>query len=458
MARGLVRGTVLTDIANAIRFQNGRDEDYLPMDMAGAVARLDGTREGEGAQRPYKGLGKGMIRDADLRDIADAIRTQNGLETTYRPDEMAQAIRDLVFVKEPRARGLLLDDGTLEITYLADATSPSGSQVQKVYDVGDASFNIGSPPAWYKDTQLIDRVRIDQSMVDCEREDYSFWFYMLDRIREVRGLENLAHARTADYLFGGCKELDSIYAPAGYVTPIERAGSLFSSSYRIVGGTGCNAGESAKLDALKLGEDGVLTDPEDDRRAWLYEWLYDDGELVVTTVSDPDGGRTLLAGGRICVNCRYASEFAYHHHYLASSVRVVRIADDVRGCSAEKCLNRWFYKFDALGEVQGLANLGNVVNIRYLFGYCGAIDQVDLRGFDPSKLVEVSYCFYNCKALTTILADAGWQLPDGVEGASVFTGDTLLEGGAGFGYSSMKTNYKYFCIDSAETPGYLTAG
>ena len=96
MAVGTIQRSVLTDIANAIRAQNGGAGTYLPSEMAAAVLALDGTKAGTPFQA-VAGSGTGVISDAVFDGIADAIRAQNGLSETYKPSEMAPAILALVW-------------------------------------------------------------------------------------------------------------------------------------------------------------------------------------------------------------------------------------------------------------------------------------------------------------------------------------------------------------------------
>lgn len=81
--------------------------------MAVAVAALDGMNAGN-ATTATLGTATGVIGESVFSDIADAIRGRNGLETTYKPGEMAQAIRDLVCDVGLKPRALLLSDETLE--------------------------------------------------------------------------------------------------------------------------------------------------------------------------------------------------------------------------------------------------------------------------------------------------------------------------------------------------------
>ena len=89
----------------------------------------------------------------------------------------------------------------------------------------------------------------------------------------------------------------------------------------------------------------------------------------------------------------------------------------------------------------------------------GVLTTIDFRGFDPSTLTDLFYTFSGCSKLTTILADASWALPSsGITGSQCFYScSTSLVGGNGTAWASNKTAYTYFRIDTASTPGYITA-
>ncbi len=61
--------------------------------------------------------------------------------------------------------------------------------------------------------------------------------------------------------------------------------------------------------------------------------------------------------------------------------------------------------------------------------------------------------------LTTIYADSTWALPSsGISGPQCFYScSTSLAGGNGAVWTSSKTGCAYLRIDSASTPGYITA-
>lgn len=82
----------ITDIANAICFQRGDGELFKPCEMAAAVAALDGSYAGGYQPQDYMELESGVLPESVFSDIADAVRGQNGLSTLYAPGEMAAAI------------------------------------------------------------------------------------------------------------------------------------------------------------------------------------------------------------------------------------------------------------------------------------------------------------------------------------------------------------------------------
>ena len=73
----------------------------------------------------------------------------------------------------------------------------------------------------------------------------------------------------------------------------------------LVGQTGYVAPNSAGTAALPFGSSGALTNPAQDQRVWVWEYLYSDGELEITTSSAMSALRVVEASGRICVNAHY---------------------------------------------------------------------------------------------------------------------------------------------------------
>ena len=100
MTVGTVSTKVLTDIANAVRQQNGSDILYTPAQLPAAVAALDGTKAGDGRAEPYMELERGVLSDEVFAKLGDAIRKQNGPRVGRRAEAQGSAARR----RNPRAQ------------------------------------------------------------------------------------------------------------------------------------------------------------------------------------------------------------------------------------------------------------------------------------------------------------------------------------------------------------------
>ena len=458
MTLGKIATSILTDIANALRYKAGVATLYRPSRMAAAVLALDGTDAGNYQAQQYKELEYGLLSSAILEDIADAIRAQNESSDTYEPDEMAQAILDLTFTPVPRA--LLLDDGTMELCYRKNAKSALGT-VEQAFVIDPAGYSSASSRPYYSVRAQVTKVVIDSSFANVGLTNGSYLFDSFSAMTEVEGFEYLSGMTSAAQMFSGCTKLETIYATSFDNTGLS-ASMMFYGCVRLVGGAdGACPTNSSGASVCKLGSGGVLTDPSADARTWFWAHFYDDGGAVITASSTPDASRTLVASGRICATAKYNalgftpwdSNTATNRSLLTS----VAFASDMAGYAATG-LRYMFYNCSNLAAVSGLSNLANVGDMEYAFSSCTSLVTLDFRGFDPSSLTDLFYTFAGCTALTTIYADSTWALPaSGISGSQCFYRCTSLVGGAGTAWSSSNTGYAYMRIDTASTPGYLTA-
>lgn len=462
MAVGTVSTRILTDIANAIRYQAGIATTYKPREMAAAVSALDGTDAGDYQAQPYMALESGVLPESVFSDIADAIRGQNGLSTLYQPGDMAAAILALEWDVGYKIRGLLLDDGTFEINYYERRTSVTGGRIVQVFEIDPAGYSSASARSYDSIKLLVKKVYIDSSIAGLGITNCNYWFNAFSNCTEVRGFENLSGMTSANQMFTSCTSLETIYATSFSNSGL--SGSLmFNSCNRLVGGTdGFVPSTTSGASVCKLGTGGVLTDPNNDSRTWFYAHFYEDGEGVLTATSTPDATRTLRATGRICAIGKYVGlgftpwdgvTGSTHRQYLTSAT----FAADMASFSYLN-LNYLFYSCTNLASVSGLGNLSGVRSMRYTFSSC-SFTMIDFRGFDPSTLTDLFYTFSGCNKLTTIYADSTWALPSsGLTGSQCFYAcSTSLVGGNGTAWASNKTAYTYFRIDTASTPGYITA-
>lgn len=458
MALGTIDRGVLTDIANAIRTQNGGADTYLPSEMAAAVLALDGTRAGTPYQAPATS-GTGVISDAVFDGIADAIRAQNGLAETYTPAEMAPAILALSWDVGVKMRALLLADGTLEFNYRDGRSSDvPGAVILKAWEVEPAGYSSAGARPWDEDKLSVTRAVFDDDFSGGGLSSAAYFFHGFENLVEVDGLEEVSGVTSMNQMFVSCASLETIRAEVfmGYVT----SGSLmFSGCRRLVGGKGYVPEQMDDHDALNFGEDGVLTysDGSGDEREWFRCFLYDDGELVLTAATEPEAGRALVSSGHLCANARYNSvgyQPWYDHRH---DVEKVTVAADM-ATYGHVNTNYWLYGHQSVTEVTGMGNLSGVREMQHTFNSCTGLTAIDLSGLDPSSLEDLAYTFGGCGSLAMIWVDADWALPSsGVSGFQTFYQCTSLVGGAGTTYASSRAGYQYMRIDGVGGAGYLTA-
>ena len=404
----------------------------------------------------------GTVSTSILTDIADAIRGQNGLSTLYQPGDMAAAILALEWDVGLKPRAVLTSLGTLEFNYVDGRHCYSGGVPVNAWEIDPAGYSSASARP-YDDIKLqVRKVVFHPSWAQVGMRNASYLCNSFQSMTEVIGFENLAGITSAGQMFGSCPMLETIYATSFSNSGLS-ASLMFNGCNRLVGGTdGFVPSATSGASVCKLGSGGVLTDPNNDNRHWFYAYYYVDGEGVLTALSSPESGRELRAAGRICAEAKYVGlgftpwdgvTGSTHRQYLTSAT----FAADMAGFSYLN-FQYLFYSCTNLTSVSGLGNLSGVRSMRFMFASC-AMTTLDFRGFDPSTLTDLYYAFSSCSHLTTMYVDSTWALPTGgVSGSQCFYAcPTNLVGGNGTVWASNKTAYTYFRIDTAGTPGYLTS-
>ena len=458
MAMGTIDKGVLTDIANAIRVQNGGTDTYLPSEMAAAVLALDGTKAGAPYQAPPTS-GTGVISDSVFDGIADAIRAHNGFTETYTPSEMAPAILALSWDVGVKIRALLLSDGTLELNYRdGRSSSVPGAVILKAWEVDPAGYASAGARPWDDDKLSVTRAVIDEDMEDSDLASAAYLFHGCENLVEVEGFGHLVTPTNMNQMFVSCASLETIWAESFYGS-VESGTLMFSGCRRLVGERGYVPEQGDDHLNLHFESTGVLTHPDgsEDEREWFRCFLYADGELVLTAATAPEAGRELVSSGRLCANARYNSvgyQPWYDHRH---DVEAVEIASDMAAYDHVNT-NYWLYGHQSITNVTGMGNLHGVREMQHTFNSCSGLTEIDLSGLDPSSLEDLAYTFGGCGSLVTIWADADWALPSsGVSGFQTFYQCASLVGGAGTTYASSRAGYQYMRIDGVGGAGYLTA-
>lgn len=458
MTVGTVSTKILTDIANAIRQQNGTATSYRPREMAAAVSALDGTRAGDPGVEQYKELQTGVLSSKVFDAIGSAIRGQNGLETRYAPADMAAAILALEWDAGLKVRALLLDNGRLEFNYLDGRRSAIGGTILQSFAVDAAGYASADARPWKDIRTEVRTVYLHSSLKAAGIANFAYWFNGFSALRLVLGFENLSGAEDVTQLFTSCSELRTVSASSFDNSKIKKYTSVLYGCSKLVGGTdGFVPSQTSGASVLKLGAGGVLTDPEYDIRTWLNATLFTDGELKIGFAKADTAGREVLASDTLCANAKYTAIQATPWATFGKSVKRVTIAADASRL-ANVNLNYWFYGCSALASVSGMANLRGVARMDHAFNSCSALTELDLRGMSPTALSSMLYTFGACTSLARILVDADWELPSGCTGSATFYNCKAIVGGNGTTYDSKQTTCAMCRIDREGQAGYLTAG
>lgn len=458
MGMGIIGESVLGDIANAIREQNGGSATYRPADMAAAIAALDGTKSGKGATRALGGS-SGVVSDSVFSAIAGAIRGQNRLATKYRPGEMARAIRDLSWDTGLKPRAVLYNGGkNLELNYLDGPQTYYDDTVERSWELSPAGYAKDTDVPWHDCREQITFVRIDPSLAAVSFPDISHWFQGMSSLTNLTGFDHISGATKASQTFSGDSELRSISCDAAYSSSITSASIPFYGCRKLVGGHLTVAKDTSGASAFTTGANGLLVCDGDDARAWARAQLYTNGKLEIDT--GWGGGTTpdVMASGSICVNARYNALGSMPWHEFRDKLMYVVFGSGLSSVEG-LCTDYWFYNTKSSHlYFSGWQNL-RPVSMEFMFNGSVNLESLDLRGLNPSTIKRWNNAFAGMSALTTILVSDSWALPSPLaSSANVFYGDTLLVGGNGTKFSSTKTGANMAVVDRAGQAGYLTAG
>lgn len=344
------------------------------------------------------------------RDIADAIRAQNGLSTQYAPGDMEAAILALTWDVGLKSRAVLSSTGVLEFNYVDRRRMVSGGVPVDAWEVSTTGYSSAGSRPWDAVKLQVKKVVIDSSFAQLGITNCTYWFSGFAGLVEVSGFENLSGITNAQQLFSSCGSLETIYATS-YTNAIMSGSSMFYGCSRLVGGTdGFVPTNTSAGSVCKLGTGGVLTDPNADVRAWCKVFVYDNGYVEFTAAGTTDPLKTLLASGRLCVNAKYKAAGIIPGYDYGTQFRTVVLRSDM-GSFSEINMNYWFYSLTAITSFVGIGNLANVHEMQFAFSACQGVNELDFSGFDPSTLTNLYYCFGGCTALTTIYTDSTWALP-----------------------------------------------
>ncbi|MCH3926261.1 MAG: hypothetical protein LKE27_07485 [Atopobiaceae bacterium] len=457
MAIGIIGQLVFSDIANAIREQNGTSTRYRPLDTAAAILALDDTKAGAAATIDQSSK-KSVITDSVLTSIADAIRAQNGTDTRYLPGEMAQAIRDLVWDVGFKPRAVLYGGGSsLELNYLDGPQVSTGETPEQAWTISLDGCASKEEVPWNGVRSQIAQVSIGSSFAQLTCPDISYWFREMTALETVFYMENISGLQTADQAFYGCSELRSIFCSSPHTSTATSASLAFYGCAKLVGGHLAVAEDIYGAEAFTAEVGGFFASLADDERIMAHSYLGTDGRLLVGLAASATADAT-VAKGTFFANAHYLFSDSLSWYSSSAAISSVEFASDLDGCT-RLSMGHWFQKTASASIAFSGWEYLHPVSAAYMFYGASSLEALDLRGLDPSAIANWWSTFGSMSALRTILVSEGWTLSGTIaNGIGTFSSDTNLVGGNGTACSSSKTTVAMAVIDKEGQPGYLTAG
>ena len=178
--------------------------------------------------------------------------------------------------------------------------------------------------------------------------------------------------------------------------------------------------------------------------AFLNDQYVSDGDLYVTHITCEKG--TVLPK-----NC----SGLFGNYFWSTETIDLSNADT----SNVENMNGMFYDCSRLTSIDlSSFKTSNVKYMTFMFVDCPELTSLDLNSFDTSNVISMLGIFSGCTKLSSIIVSNRWNMDNVTANKYMFDGCTALVGQKGTAYSLDKTDGEYARIDSADAPGYFTAG
>ena len=301
--------------------------------------------------------------------------------------------------QDPQAYAVLTTNNDVEntktLTFYYDDGNSQGENTW-------AFPNPGEEPGWtnYRFNTNITEVVITEDFHNFTPESCYGWFYDLENLTEIKGIENINTSKVTDmgYMFARCSVLRSLDLSSFNTAKVTDMSDMFK---------GCSSLQSLDLSSFNTSE-------------------------VEDMSSMFDGCKSLTSLDLSSFN--------------TAQVKNMRVM--FGSCYALTSLDLSSF------------NTAQVKYMNSMFSGCTALTSLDLSSFNTTMVENMNYMFYVCSTLATILVDKNlWEIKEGASGDNMFADCNSLVGGNGTTYLPEQiTGIQYAIIDGGETnPGYLTS-
>lgn len=459
MGVGRISTRVLTDIANAVRMQNGGTTRYRPTELAAAVEVLDGSKVGDALVAAYPELSEGCVAEGVFSAIATAIRKQNGLDVKYKPGEMAESILALSWKMVAKPRAMLFEDGYLEMNCV-DAVPDGHGATLGVWDLALDGYAFASARPWHAMRSKVTEAYLAPSLGGVAIASAAYWFADMTGLERLQGFEMLGGVADLTRLCSGCSTIYEVLCSGFDSSAVTKADGIFDGCCRLVGSRGYVPTAKDGAGCLNFGEKGALSSGgPTDMRIWVWGALFDDGEVLIQSAKPAAGSRKIVAMSQICAEAHYNAIRAMPWGAYAKQVKSISFGDIMMFDETVWNMDYWFYGCSNLAHAGGFDVLKRVGEMEHTFNGCTGLGYVNLQGVSPDHLTSLFYTFAGCSGLSTIMIDKGWTLPEGVDwsrtaGMETFRGCTSLRGEFAHTLADGTTAGLFLRPDTEEVVGY----
>lgn len=334
-------------------------------------------------------------------------------------------------------------------------------------------LNMGKEePGWSKNASKVNRVVFNSNFAPLRPKTLHAWFKGMSSLKTIEGLENLNTSMTKDMsqmfmgcsslekldlsnfavnvsdatqMFKGCTSLTTIFTENSWTVHFDGDDEMFDNCFRLVGARTYEEGYTdnywansvvgyftptpyaiwcASNATLYFAAPGYMLDVEDN--------IWDSQDIT-----------TLWKGFDVAYSNTIPA------WVLTANEAEHVVFDETFAKVRPRNLSNWFFEFEKMQQIEDLQylNTSEATAARYMF-FKTSLHEVDVNGFDMSKMANTELMFAESVDLTTIWCNNTWKV---FQNAEMFGACTNLKGAVA--YSEGKRDG-----DMANpTTGYFTA-
>jgi len=320
---------------------------------------------------------------------------------------------------------LSADKTTLTFYYDKERTSRSGTTW------GIEEKNKDGDPIWAgfleAPNKEVNKAVLDASFRDFRPTSTSAWFYALEELKTILGLENLNTSEVTDmsFMFTGCKKMDKLILNHFNTSKVKNMMAMFANCHALtdVQISSFNTEQATDISAMFAGCKALTS-------------------LDLSNFNTPK----VQAMQQMFTGCSALTSLTLSSFFTTSNVRYMK--GMFEGCSALKKLDLSNFNTEKVEDMSAMFadcqaltslnlftfNTAKVWTMIRMFAGCSALKELDLSSFNTSKVIHMSAMFSGCSALTAIYCANTWQSK---QSKDMFKGCTALKGAVAYDASKL---------------------